>query len=290
MAKNNKVLIAGATGTNGRALTDRLATAGYPVRALVRNRQSGSAQSLAQDNVELFEGDINDPSALEAGFENVDRAFIALSIVPNTVELFQNFFDAAKPIDAHVIKFSALGAGEGAESTIQQQHTVSDNALIASGLPYTILRPNSFYQNMLWSADTIRSEGKFYQPFGNAKQSLVDVRDLTEVAFKAFTETGHQGQIYELTGPESPSYHDIAQQLSDLLDKQVTYVSVPNEAALQGMLDSGMPEWTARAIAELYNVFATGAYSDTNDNVQKITGRPARTFADWASDSHAAFA
>lgn len=68
MANNNKILIAGATGTNGRALTDRLATAGHSVRALVRNRQSGSAQSLAQDNVELFEGDLNDPSALEAAF------------------------------------------------------------------------------------------------------------------------------------------------------------------------------------------------------------------------------
>lgn len=289
MAKDNKVLIAGATGTNGRALTDRLATAGYSVRALVRNHQSRSAQLLAQDNVELFEGDLSDPSALEAAFESVDRAFIALSIVPNTVELFQNFFDAARPTNAHVIKFSALGAGKSAKSTIQQQHTDSDNALIDSGLPYTILRPNSFYQNMLWSANDVRAEGKFYQPFGNAKQSLVDVRDLAEVAFKAFTETGHQGQIYELTGPESLSYQDVAQQLSALLDKQVTYVAVPNEAALQGMLDSGMPEWTARAIAELYSVFATGVYANTNDNVQKITGRPARTFADWANDHRSAW-
>lgn len=288
MVENGKILIAGATGTNGRMVAARLATAGYPVRALVRNVQS--AQSLVQPNVELFEGDLNDPTALESAFESVDRAFIVTAIVPNTVELFQNFFNAAqKTTGAHIVKFSALGAGDNSRSAIQQQHTESDEALIASGLPYTILRPNSFYQNMLWSADSIKATGQFYLSFGDAKQSLVDVRDLTEVAFQAFTEVQHRGKVYELTGPEGLSYHDVAQQLSMILGREVAYVPVPNEAALQGMIDAGMPEWTARAIAELYSVFATGEYADTNENIQRITGKPAITFAAWASDNKSAF-
>ncbi|NEP18443.1 MAG: SDR family oxidoreductase [Leptolyngbya sp. SIO4C1] len=285
---DNIILIAGATGNNGRALTGLLAEAGYQVRALVRNLQS--AQSLMQPNVQLCEGDLNNPSSLKAAFENVDRAFIATTIMPNTVELFQNFFDAAKlTTGAHIVKFSALGA-DHPKSLVQQQHAESDKALIASGLPYTILRPNSFYQNMLWSAESIRATGQFYLPFGDAKQSLVDVRDLAEVAAKAFTEAGHQGQIYDLTGPESLSYSDVAKQLSRLLDKQVTYVPIANETALQGMLDSGMPEWTAKALAELYSVFATGEYAETNKSIQIITGKPATPFASWASDHRSAFA
>ena len=288
MADNSTILIAGATGTNGRALTSRLATAGYSVRALVRNIQS--AQSLAHPNVQLVEGDLSHPASLESAFEQVDRAFIATAIVPNTVELFQNFFDAAqKTTGAHIVKFSALGAGDNARSMIQQQHTESDEALMASGLPYTILRPNSFYQNLIWSADSIKATGQFYLSFGDAKQSLVDVRDLTEVAFQAFAEAGHRSKVYELTGPESLSYYDVAQQLSTILGREVMYVPVPNEAALQGMIDSGMPEWTARAIAELYSVFATGEYADTNENIQRITGRTATTFAAWASENKSAF-
>jgi len=284
------ILIAGATGTNGRMLTSRLATAGHSVRALVRNLSS--AQSLIQPNVQLVEGDLNHPASLEAAFENVDRAFIVTAIVPNTVELFQNFFDAAKKTTgAHVVKFSALGAGDKPQSVVQQQHTESDEALIASGLPYTILRPNSFYQNMLWSAESIKASGQFYLPFGDAKQSLVDVRDLTEVAFQVLTtDTEHQGKIYELTGLTGLSYHDVAQQLSTILGKEVTYVPVPNEAALQGMLESGMPEWTANALAELYSAFATGEYADTNDNIQHITGKPATPFSSWASEHKSAFA
>lgn len=288
MADNTTILVAGATGTNGRMVTSRLAAAGYSVRALVRNLQS--AQSLAQSNVELVEGDLNDSATLEPAFENVNRAFIATAATPNTVDLFQNFFDAAKSTTgAHIVKFSALGAGNNAKSIIQQQHTESDNALVDSGLPYTILRPNSFYQNMLWSANSIRATGQFYFPFGDAEQSLVDVRDLTEVTFQAFTNAEHQGKIYELTGPEGLSYYDVAQQLSTLLSKEVTYVPVSNEMALQGMIDLGMPEWSASALAELYSIFATGEYAGINENIQAITGRPARTFAAWAEEHRSAF-
>lgn len=281
------ILIAGATGTNGRMLTNLLAGAGYQVRALVRNLDS--AQSLVQPNVQLYEGDLASPSSLDDAFDGVDRAFVLTTIVPNTVELFQNFFDAAKrTTGAHVVKFSALGAGY-ANSVVQQQHTDSDEALIASGLPYTILRPNSFYQNMLWSAESIKASGQFYLPFGDAKQSLVDVRDLVAVAAKALTEDGFANQTYELVGPEGLSYYEIASQLSSFIGKEVTYVPISSEAALQGMMDSGMPEWTAKALAELYSVFATGEYEGTNDNIQQILGKSAITFEQWASDNKAMF-
>lgn len=287
MNEQGTILIAGATGTNGRMLTSRLATAGHQVRALVRNRET--AQSLVQSNVELFEGDLNEPGSLESAFAGINQAFIATAILPNTVELFQNFFDVAKrTTGAHIVKFSALGAGDG-QSVIQRQHTESDEALMESGLPYTILRPNSFFQNMLWSAESIRASGQFYLPLGNAKQSLVDVRDITDVAYAALTETSHSGKIYELMGPESLSYHDIAKQLSTLLGREITYIPLSNEAALKGMLDSGMPEWNAKALAELYSAFATGNYAETNGNIQKITGKPATDFATWASDNRSAF-
>lgn len=281
------ILIAGATGTNGRMLTNLLAGAGYQVRALVRNLDR--AQSLVQPNVQLYEGDLASPSSLDGAFDGVDRAFVLTTIVPSTVELFQNFFDAAKrTTGAHVVKFSALGAGY-ANSVVQQQHTDSDEALIASGLPYTILRPNSFYQNMLWSAESIKASGQFYLPFGDAEQSLVDVRDLVAVVAKALTEDGFANQTYELVGPEGLSYYEIANQLSSLIGKEVTYVPISSEAALQGMVDSGMPEWTAKALAELYSVFATGEYAGTNDNVQQILGKSAITFEQWASDNKEVF-
>ncbi len=289
MVENDMILVAGATGTNGRALVSLLATAGHPVKALVRDRNSASAQALVQPNVQLCEGNLADSSSLDTAFSGVNRAFIATAILPNTVELFTNFFEAAKrTTGAHIVKFSALGAGY-AKTVVQQQHTDSDEVLIASGLPYTILRPNSFYQNMLWNAESIKGTGQFYLPLADAKQSLVDVRDLAMVASQALTEEGHIGQIYELTGPEGISYHDVAQQLSMVIGTEVTYVSVPPEAALQSMVESGMPEWNATVLAELYGEFATGNYADTNNNIEEITGKPATLFSAWVNDYKSAF-
>jgi uncharacterized protein YbjT (DUF2867 family) len=162
--------------------------------------------------------------------------------------------------------------------------------LAASGLPYTILQPNSFHQNLLWSAATIKDQGAFYLPVGEARQSLVDVRDIAAVAVAVLTGSGHEGQTYEITGPESLSYHDVAAKLSAALGKPVNYVPVPPEAALDSMLKSGMPEWNARAVTDLYGAFATGAYARTTDTAGRLTGKPPIPFEQFARDFAAAFA
>ena len=106
---------------------------------------------------------------------------------------FRNAFDAAKRAGTpHVVKFSGLGAGV-ADAALLRQHGETDEMLKASGLPYTILRPNSFFQNLLWSAGTINDHGAFYLPMRDGRQSLVDVRDIAAVAVKVLTEAGARG-------------------------------------------------------------------------------------------------
>ena len=146
----------------------------------------------------------------------------------------------------HVVKFSGLGAGV-ADTAIQRQHAETDALLQASGLPYTILRPNSFFQNLLLSAGTIKDHGAFYLPMRDGKQSLVDVRDVATVAVKVLTEPGHEGQVYEITGPESLSYAEVAATLSRVLGRPVRYVDVPPEVARDSMLRAGMPPWNERS-------------------------------------------
>jgi uncharacterized protein YbjT (DUF2867 family) len=123
----------------------------------------------------------------------------------------------------------------------------------------------------------------------DARQSFVDVRDITDVAVLALTRPGHEGQVYELTGPESLTYADIAAVLSEVLGKTVRYVDVPNEAAEESMRRSGMPEWNARAVAELFRYFASGAAARTTDTVAKLLGRPPISFAQFAREHAGAF-
>lgn len=274
------ILVAGATGTNGRVVVDRLIAKGQRVRALVRSK--AKVGDLAQSGAELVEGDLDNPESLVKALSGVDRAFVVTAVHEKAVAWFANFFAAAQRAGvSHMVKFSGLGAGE-ANSVIHRQHGESDTMLKASGLAYTILRPNSFYQNMLMAAGTIKSMGKFFLPLGDAKQSCVDVRDIADVAVKSLTEKGHEGKVYDITGPQALSFHEVAAVLSKVLGKTVEYVPVPNEAAKQGMLQAGMPPWNAAAVAEIMSVFATGKYAFVTSTVEEVTSHKPITFEQFA--------
>jgi uncharacterized protein YbjT (DUF2867 family) len=282
------ILVVGATGTNGREVVTRLAAAGRRVRALVRS--PAKFADLRLPNVEVVPGDLDDPASLDAALNGVDRAFIVTAVDQRAVQWCRSFFAAARRAGApHVVKFSGLGAAESAAAAILRQHGETDQALKDSGLPHTILRPNSFYQNMLWSAGTIKDHGAFYLPMRDARQGLVDVRDIAAVAAAVLTSQGHEGRTYDITGPEALSYHDVAAQLSKVLGRPIRYVDVPPAAAEESMLKAGMPAWNAAAVAELYGAFAAGQFADTTDVVAKVTGRPPLSFEQFARDHAALF-
>jgi uncharacterized protein YbjT (DUF2867 family) len=280
--------IAGASGTNGREVIRQLMAAGQPLRALVRD--PARATDLQGPGVELVAADLGRPETLAAALRGCDRAFLLTAVSADAERWSHNFVLAAKAVGVgHVVRFSGMGAALDAPSVIMRQHGQADAELVASGLAYTLLQPNSFYQNLLWSAASIKETGVFYLPLGDARQSLVDVADIGRVAGKALTEPGHEGKTHVITGPEALSYYDVAERLSAALGRTVRYVAVPTEAALQGMLASGIPEWNARAVAELYAAFTTGAYTAVTDTVERVTGRPPTPFAQWARDNAAAF-
>jgi uncharacterized protein YbjT (DUF2867 family) len=282
------IAVAGATGTNGREIIRQLAGAGRQVRALVRD--PARAADLQGPGVELIAADLGKPHSLTRALAGCSRAFLLTAVGPDAGLWSHNFVAAARAAGVgHVVRFSGMGAALDSASLIMRQHGEADAELVASGLAFTILQPNSFYQNLLWAAGSIKAEGAFFLPLGDARQSLVDVADIGRVAVKALTEPGHEGTTYVLTGPEALSYNDVAHRLSETLGRPVRYVDVPTEAARQAMLTAGMPGWNAKAVAELYAVFATGAYAQVTDTIERVTGRPPTTFAQWARDNAAAF-
>lgn len=286
--KKTNLAIAGATGTNGRELLRQLAARRTPARALVRDLDK--AANLAGEFVDLVRSDLTDPGSLAEAFEGIETAYIVTAVHRDAEQWFDNFFAAANDAGVRrVVKFSGMHADPDSPSEIIRQHGRSDAALRESGLTYTIVRPNSFFQNIFWQADSIRATGQFFLPAGDAKQSQVDVRDLAEATANILTESGHDNKIYDLTGPEAISYFDVADTLSDVLGKRVTYVPVPEASAKDAMLQSGMPEWDANALAEIQTLFATGIYGDVTNDLERLLGREPRRFADFARDFATAF-
>ncbi|WP_456294112.1 NmrA family NAD(P)-binding protein [Streptomyces lydicus] len=152
-----------------------------------------------------------------------------------------------------------------------------------SGLPWTVLAPNGFLQNFLGLVPALRP-GTLALPAADAAVSYVDARDVAEVAAAVLATDGHEGAVHEVTGPESLTHHEIARQLGGALGRDVTYRAGTPEQARAALLGSGVPEWQADGLVELYGLYATGAASAVTDTVPRLLGRPARSLATFLTD------
>ena len=225
------ILVTGATGNVGSLLIPHLANLGADVRALTRDESK--AQGLKEAGIQVVAGDLDKPDTLDAAFRGVDKVFLITPPNPNQVIQAENGIQAAKRSGSPFIVRLSAGAVRdmpGALPRISGQHAETDRMLMASGLPCSIIRPHFFMQNIMMAAQTIASDGVVYMPFKDGNLGMIDVRDIADVAVSVLTEDGHEGKTYNLTGPESISFHDVAAGLSKVLGKHVDYVNVPLEA------------------------------------------------------------
>jgi len=283
-----KLLIAGANGQNGRMLLKKLAENNIPTRAMVRNK--ARAINLENENTEIIEADLSNPASLNKAFDSIAQAYIVTAIHPDSVTYFSNFFRAAKKAGIrHIIKLSGLGAAVDSPSEILRQHYQSDQELLQSGLEFTVIQPNSFFQNILAQAKAIQRKGRFGMLLGEASQSLVDMNDVAEATVRVIQDKEHRNKIYTLTGPESISGNEMALQLAEFLVKPVRYKPISGMLAKQEMLAGGLAEWNANALVEIMELFSRGAFKETTSDLETILGKKPNSFSDFLTENQAAF-
>jgi uncharacterized protein YbjT (DUF2867 family) len=265
------ILVTGGTGTSGAAIVRALLDRAERPRVLARDPEKAAA--LLGDDVEIARGDTNDPASLDAALEGVDRALLLSPSVPQLAQLEANFVDAAKRAGVErIVKFSVIGADPNHAIRFQRQHAESEQRLKASGIAWTMLRPTFFLQNLLGLRHSIRS-GAIHMPTGNGRASHVDVRDIAAVAAAALTEPGHEGKAYDITGPASLSYADIAAILTRVLGHDVKHVDVTPDAARQALLGAGIPQWNVDGINELSAGVKDGIFDVVTTVVRDVGGK-----------------
>jgi uncharacterized protein YbjT (DUF2867 family) len=279
MANTGKVLVTGATGNTGSGLVPALRSAGVDVRAFVRNESK--AQPLKDAGAEIVVGDLDRPETIEPAVEGVDKIYLLTWNGPTQAQQAENVIKAAKQAGKpHIVRHSMWGP----ESRIIKQGRQVEEALKSSGLPWTLVKPTFFMQNTMMAAQTIASDGVIYWAMKDGKLGMIDLRDIVDAAVAVLTSSGHEGKSYILTGPAAISFHDVAATFSKVLGKDVKYISVPGEAALDSMLGIGMPEWIAKGYVELFEGFSENFANRATDNVAILTGHPARSFEQFARD------
>lgn len=275
------LLITGGTGNVGRTVVRQLRETSAPLRVLVRGEDD--RRPLA--GVDIVTGDLTYPQSLEPAFDGVERAFLLPANAPTQLQMERNFIEAARRSGVrHVVKLSVIGADPEADSAILAAHGASERLLAESGLPHTILRPNYFMQNLLALAGAMRAQGVLAMPFNDATVGMIDVRDIAAVAVKALTETGHEGRTYALTGPESVSFAKVARRISPVIGREVSYQNIGVDDLRRALLGFDMTEWYAEALSKLMGRVGAGDYALVTNTVVEVTGRPARTFAQFLDD------
>lgn len=281
------ILLTGATGTIGQELLRLLSRKDVDVLALSRNPPRD--QDLP--GVTWVKADLAERDALPDILADAKKLFLLTGNVDDMVPLQKNAIRAAAEAGVkHVVKVSALGASDHSRSVIGVWHYNIEQVLRQADLDWTILRPHVFMQNLLDQKESIQKERKIYAPAGEAEIPMIDTRDIAAVAAAVLSEEGHAGKRYTLTGPAPVSYGEIAEMLSDILDKPLSYYAETYDEAWHRLRRAGLTPWHIGAQLALASYQREGGGTGIiKKTVEEITGRPARGVEAFVRDYANAF-
>jgi uncharacterized protein YbjT (DUF2867 family) len=281
------ILITGATGKNGAEILKRLSGRKEPIRAMVRKQNAPASRS---HELEFVQADFDDVASLRKALSGVQRAFLVTNSSERVEELQLRFVDLARESGVkHIVYLSQLHASTDSPLRFLRYHAAVEDAMRVSGMSFTNLRPNLYMQGLLMIGQSIASQGRFFAPAGDSHVSVVDVRDIASVAVAALTQTRHEGKTYDITGPEALTHFQMAAQLSQALDRPVTFVDVPEQGFREALRAMHMPDWQADGLIEDYAHYRRGEASGVSSAVQEVTGEAPHRFAEFARDYKTAF-
>lgn len=275
-------LVLGGTGTVGSSVVRRLLERGQQVRV-----PSRSEERLADlpDEVEGVIGDLTDPTTCPRLFEGADRVFLLIAVAPTELQQGLVALEEAKRAAVDRVVYLSVHRAEAAVNVPHFAAKVAvERALEEAGLPYTILRPNNYFQNDLAMREPIAVHGVYPQPLGSVGVSRVDVKDVAEAAANALTEPGHLDRTYPLVGPDPLTGEDCARIWSEALGRDVTYGGDDLEAWSEQAL-RGMPAWMVYDFRLMYRMFQDEGLAATEQDLEAtrlILDREPGSLLDWA--------
>ena len=271
-----KVLVVGGTGTVGSAVVAQLRASGVEPR--VMSRSAAKAGSLPAGASHVV-GDLAQPASLPAAFTGVDGVFLLASVGPEETAQSLAGVNAAKAAGVRHLVYLSVVMPPGSEVIPHFASKIPVEAAVqASGIPWTILRPNNFFQNDRWFRDAITTYGVYPQPLGPRGLNRVDVRDIAEAAANAFTRG--VGGVVPLNGPRGLTGDDTARVYSEILKRPVRYGG--DDLDLWARQASAMmPPWMVQDMRIMYDYFIRkGAHASGTDFAaqQNLLGHAPRPF------------
>lgn len=261
----NTILVIGGTGKTGKRVVTKLSSNNINVRVGSRSEEPAF--------------DWNTPATWNAALQGVKAVYLTYFpdlALPQAPAAISDFCEAA---EKQGVKHIVLLSGRGEPAAQHCEKIVQD-----SGMAWTIIRASWFNQNF--------SEGAFYPmvvkgvlalPVTSVREPFVDIEDIADVAVAALTEQGHNGKLYEVTGPRLLTFEDVAAELSKVLSNKVQFISISEENFKTLLHEQNVPEDTIDMLLFLFSEVLDGRNAVVCDGVERALGRPARDFSTYAT-------
>ena len=277
-----KVLVIGGTGTVGSAVVETLLVRGVQTAVMTRSAEKGA--HLPAGVIPVI-GDLEKPETLPAAFGGVDGAFLLATVSRTETEQSLAAVAAARAAGIARLVYLSVVMPPGSEVIPHFASKIPvEQAIQASGLRWTILRPHNFYQNDVWLRDPVATHGIYPQPLGSRGLNRVDVRDIAEAAANAFTRT--IDGLFPLNGPRGLTGDDTARVYSEALGRPVRYAGDDLDAWAQNA-STMFPPWMVHDFRIMYGYFIEyGAHASGRDFLaqEQILGHAPRPFEAFAAE------
>ncbi|MEO3876443.1 NAD(P)H-binding protein [Nonomuraea sp. B12E4] len=266
-------LVLGATGKTGRRVTARLRAAGKTVRAASRSSEARF--------------DWADPTTWDDVVNGVSAVYVIAPEVPGPAHEF-----VSRAVAAGVRRFvllSGRGADTWGDSLFGLDVRSAEEAVRASGVEWSILRPTNFSQNFddgFFHAPIMA--GELVLPARGIVEPFIDVDDISDVAVALLTEPGHAGRSYELSGPRGLTFREATEVIARVSGRPVRYVEVSSEEFVAALVAQGYPPEVASYGREMFDLMRRGVTAEVTDDVYRVLGRRPRDFETYVVRAAAA--
>jgi uncharacterized protein YbjT (DUF2867 family) len=273
------IVITTPTGQIGRQILDNVLDSEEPIRVIARDPSRLSPR--ARGRVEVVQGSTDDINVVTEAFAGADCVFWLVPPNPHAESLQGHILDFVRPVCEainsqgvkRVIGVSSLGRGIARNAGQISATFAMDDLIESTGVSYRSLCPPGFMDNLLWQVAPIRSQGVFFSPTsGDRKLPTCATRDIAAAAAKLLLDDSWSGQdSVPILGPEDLSHNDMAQIMSEVMQRPVRFQQVPGEAYKATLMQHGMSEAWAQGIVDMAVAVDQGIYNAEPRTPQSTT-------------------
>jgi len=278
-----KILVTGGTGNVGAEVVKELLKRNADIRLLVRKQGTATP-----NGVEVAIGDLLDPVSVRKALDGVEKLYLLNAVSPDELTQGLIAYDLAKRLKLkHVVYHSVFRVDRFKDVPHFASKLAIENAMREFDVPFTVIRPNYFFQNDATLRGALTKAGIYPMPLGQAGVSAVDIRDIAEATAIALTSDGRYGKTYNLNGPEVLSGPKMASIWSGLLGKEIRY-SGNDMDAFEEQMRKRVPSWSAFDIRMMFQGYLERGFVAEAGDVEILTdllGRPPRRYEEFAKET-----